>query len=236
MFVWLPISSGESIGFSSEILYIRGMKRILLLTTSLLLIAFCSQAQQADETPVLYKARKTTAKTSPLFDTPQRFHFGMQMGTSVGTNFRNGALWSNYVAPQMSYQLSPRWNINVGTVIANNNFNALTRTQEGFAVTPAHQLQTFVYTQGQYLVNDRLRLSGTAFYEINQFNQPRMNPQATNFNAKGASMHADFKITDHFSVGAGVQISNGNSYLRNGLYNNSMFYPSPYRMNTLGAW
>lgn len=193
----------------------------------------CSQAQTSDETSVLYKKREVNSGKSLFFKKPLKPNFGIQMGTSVGTDFRNGAVWSNYFAPQVSYQVNPRFNVNIGTMFASHQFNTSLRTGEGFNSTPARSLQTFVYTQGQYMVSERVRLTGTAFYELNQFSQPRMNAQATNFQSKGASMHADFKITDNFSVGAGVQISNGNPYLRNGLYNNSMGFPSSRRFN---AW
>jgi hypothetical protein len=217
------------------------MKKLFLLATGLLFLNINVNAQQAEDEPVLYKSRKGNSAYSPFFDQPEqhsskRLHTSLQAGTSVGTNFRNGTYWGNYIAPQLSYQVSPRWNLNVGTMVSYSRYNGLMRTAEGYNSTPVSSVQTFVYGQGQYQVSERLRLTGTAFYEMNRFDQLQMNPQATNFNTKGASMYADFKISEHFSVGAGVQISNGNNYLRNGLYNNSMFYPSTGRMNNFGVW
>ncbi len=223
------------------------MKRLLSIVSLIFLITYTGQAQQSlpaseNQTAVstveqlpLYKPR--TKKS--LLAAPDKVDFSMQVGTSIGTNFRNGAMWSNYVAPSMRYQLHPKWNISVGTMLINNQFNAPMLTAgEGMSYAKVNNFQTFVYTQGQYMATDRLRLTGTAFYELNQFNSPqlRMNPQATNFTSKGASIYAEYKISEHFSVGAGAQISNGNNYLRNGLYGSPGFYSPAAPFSPMGRW
>jgi outer membrane protein assembly factor BamA len=115
-------------------------------------------------------------------------------------------------------------------------FGATARSGEATQPSPNGYFQNFVYAQGQYLVNPRLQLTGTAFYETSRFNGLTMNPQATNLQSKGMSMHANYKVSEHFSVGAGVQISNGNSYLGNGLYQSPAFFPRAGRFNTMGGW
>jgi hypothetical protein len=226
------------------------MKRLVILCSAFLLFTLASQAQQtglpatgeistleqAGDTP-LFKERKKTS----LLENPDKVDFGMQIGTSVGTNFRNGAIWSNYAAPSLRYNFHPRWNVSVGTMFVNSQLNApLTTGAEGTQMGRVNQFQSFVYTQGQYMASERLRLTGTAFYELNQFGgaQLRMNPQAANFTSKGASIYAEYKITEHFSVGAGAQISNGNGnhYLRNGLYSSPSFYNSGMPFNSMGRW
>jgi hypothetical protein len=226
------------------------MKTLLLLCSALLLFTFTSQAQQTglsvngenssveqtENTP-LFKQRKKTS----FLDTPDKVDFHMQIGTSVGTNFRNGAFWGNYAAPSVRYNFHPRWNMSIGTMFVNTQFNApMSAGAEGNRLGRVNQFQTFVYTQGQYMASERLRLTGTAFYELNQFGgaQLRINSQATNFTSKGASIYAEYKITEHFSVGAGAQISNGNgnNYLRNGLYSSPSFYNPGMPFNSMGRW
>jgi hypothetical protein len=111
---------------------------------------------------------------------------------------------------------------------------------EGTSFGRVNNFQTFVYTQGQYMASERLMLTGTAFYELNQFGGAalRMNPQATNFNSKGASIYAEYKVSEHFSIGAGAQISNGNgnNYLRNGLYSNPMFMNPASPFQPMNRW
>jgi hypothetical protein len=227
------------------------MKRLLILCSALCLFTFTSEAQQTGlpvngevsaveqtEDAPLFKERKKTS----FLQNPDKVDFQMQVGTSVGTNFRNGAMWSNYAAPSLRYNIHPRWNLSVGTMLVNTQFNnpMMVGAEGNRNMSRVNLFQSFVYAQGQYMATERLRLTGTAFYELNQFGgaQLRMNPQATNFNSKGASIYAEYKISEHFSVGAGAQISNGNgnNYLRNGLYSSPAFYNPGMPFNSMGRW
>ncbi|MDO1447900.1 hypothetical protein Q0590_16635 [Rhodocytophaga aerolata] len=223
------------------------MKKLVILCSALFTFTFAAQAQQTglpvsdDQAAVeqtantpLYKERKKTS----FLENPDKTDFDLQIGTSVGTNFRNGSYWSNYAAPSLRYNLHPRWNLSVGTMFVNTQFNSPMMASEGAGTGRINNFQTFVYTQGQYMASERLRLTGTAFYELNQFSGPalRMNPQATNLTSKGASIYAEYKVSEHFSIGAGAQISNGNNYLRNGLYGNPGIYTPGMPFNSMGAW
>jgi hypothetical protein len=171
-----------------------------------------------------YYAKPDSASNRKI--APQKVHFGMEIGTSVSTNFRGGASLNTFVSPYLSYRVSPRWYINAGTTLMNSNGN-----MGGFynsygdsrytSFTP--QQSTFVYVQGQYQASERLIITGTSFYETRRFNQapmdyPRqMNSSLTNFNRSGGSVYAEYKVSEHFSFGIGAQISNGNSpYYNNG--------------------
>jgi hypothetical protein len=221
------------------------MKRLIILSIALFASVFYVHAQDTEETPAYYKERATSTSgifsrptQNQFFETPQRLNFGLQMGTSVGTNFNNGAIWNNFIAPTINYQLTPRLNVRAGTMFIHSNFNTFA-FGAGETATPVRTTatQTLLFTQGQYQVNERLSLTGTAYYNINQFNTPRMNPQATNFNSKGMSMYAEFKVTPNFSFGAGAQISNGNSMFNNGFSNNSMLFPANGHFNRFGnSW
>ncbi len=210
------------------------MKKVIVLILGLVATVCCVQAQQTSDNAGLYKLR--TPETEEITSSTSPLHFNMQAGTSVGIMGRHGSYWNNYLAPQASYQLGRRWNLNVGTVFSYTQFNTPARNHEFGRSQPNGYFQNFVYAQGQYMVSSRLQLSGTAFYETTRGNGLVMNPQAANFQSKGMSMHADFKVSEHFSVGAGVQISNGNPYLRNGLYQSPAYFPGAGRFNSMGGW
>jgi hypothetical protein len=223
------------------------MKKLVILCSALFIFSFASQAQQtglpvtgdnaaveqADDVP-LFKTRKK----SSFLSNPDKVDMDLQIGTSVGTTFRNGTFWSNYAAPSLRYNLHPRWNVSIGTMFVNTQFTTPMMGSEGNRMGRVNNFQTFVYTQGQYMASDRLRLTGTAFYELNQFGGSalRMNPQAANLTSKGASIYAEYKVSEHFSIGAGAQISNGNNYLRNGLYGNPGFYNPGMPFSPMGRW
>jgi hypothetical protein len=156
------------------------MKKLFIFCSALFLFSFAGQAQQSglpvnneisspentEDTP-LFKSRKKTS----FLENPDKVDFGMQIGTSVGSDFRNGGFWSNYAAPSLRYNLHPRWRVSAGTMFVSTQFNApIAAGSEGTSMGRVNSFQTFVYTQGQYMASDRLRLTGSFFYEVNQFN------------------------------------------------------------------
>ncbi|MES2733400.1 MAG: hypothetical protein V4714_16760 [Bacteroidota bacterium] len=196
------------------------MKLRILFIAVLALSSFHSFAQSNQQNT--YYAKPDSAVSQKI--APQKVHFGMQIGTSVSTNFRGGASLSTFVSPYLSYRVSPRWRINAGASIVNSSlagFNHTYGDSRNTAFIP--QQSTFLFLQGQYQASERLVITGTSFYETSRFNQsptgyPReMNSSLTHFNSKGGSIYAEYKVSEHFSFGIGAQFSNGNTpYYNNG--------------------
>jgi len=162
----------------------------------------------------------------------QKAHFGMEMGTSVGTRFNGGTYLSTFVSPYLSYRLSTRWRFQAGATLINGNMSGLysgygDARSVAFAVP---QQSTFVFVQGQYQVSDRLRLTGTSIYELSRFNHNLSGHQRDmKFQSKGMSIYAEYKISENFSFGVGTQYSNGNQpYYHNGFGASRLGRPGPY--------
>jgi hypothetical protein len=150
---------------------------------------------------------------------PEKVHFGMELGTGVSTNFKGGAAWSTFVSPYLSYRVSPRWTFNAGATLVNTNGTGFLYGGDARSAPVVNQQQTFLFAQGQYQASERLRLSGTSFYQLSNFNQPA-GQRDFQFNSKGMSVYAEYKVSEHFSIGVGGQYSNGNNpYLYNGFGN-----------------
>jgi len=80
-----------------------------------------------------------------------------------------------------------------------------------------------IFVSGDYLVNDRLKVSGTLFKEFNLLNSVSgYNPYTRN-NAQGAFMKVDYKVFENFHIEAGFGYSNGANP-----YSNYLGYPYPY--------
>jgi hypothetical protein len=163
---------------------------------------------------------------------PQKVQFGMELGTSIGTQFNGGAYLSTFVSPYLSYRVSPRWSFQVGATIINGNMGGFS-SGYGDARSVAFafpQQSTFVFAQGQYQASERLRLTGTSFYEVSRFNNSfNGNQRDMNFNSKGMSIYAEYKISENLSFGVGAQYSNGNQpYYNNGFGASRFGRPGPY--------
>jgi hypothetical protein len=157
-------------------------------------------------------------KPSMLSMPTNRVSYGLSMGASFGNGF--GA---TYIEPSVRYQLSPR-------LRAFGSFTYVTGmpqlysdfTPEGHTImrrtSPGNQY--IVNAGADYLVNDRLILSGSVWKDFS--NVPAANPAYNNFRTpgrQGMDFRATYKITDHFSVTGAMRYSNGPSPFYNPFLN-----------------
>lgn len=214
------------------------MKKQILLIVSLFfaLISVNAQNQQMLDTlpaPASYDATDTT-EIAPFVGKPNMLPYNpdkkvslrLEMGTSfsVGTG-GGGGLFGVYVAPHVSYKVSPRFRVNFGAMIRNSNYIGYYNPYgfESVSRFDNNITQTFVYVEGEYLVNERLLIHARGYKEIARFNQPNVDPRAMGLDNGGVAVGFDYKVTDKFHIGAEVSINKGNNpynpynpYLNNG--------------------
>ena len=155
---------------------------------------------------------------------PKKITSGVQLGSYFTSFSGNGSSLSTYVSPHISYSLSKRFRINTGITIINTNL---------FGIKPLYSLNretalngnftnVLVYLSGDYLVNDRLMLSGTIYKEINLFNSVPGKNYFSNNTIQGGYLKVDYKVFENFHVEAGFGYSKGGYP-----YNNYFGSPCP---------
>jgi hypothetical protein len=168
-------------------------------------------------------------------DSIKKVNFRLEMGTSFGVSSGRGSLFGVYVAPEVSYRVSPKFHVNFGAMIRNSNFINYYSPYglEHTSVFDNNFTQTFVYVEGEYQVTDRLLINVGAYKEIARFDKepkPSLNPRALDLDNGGVSVGFDYKATDHLHFGARVSFEKGNSpynpYLNPGLMPG--FSPDPF--------
>ncbi|MBC7921312.1 MAG: hypothetical protein H7Z75_09520 [Ferruginibacter sp.] len=152
----------------------------------------------------LYTRRAPSDSLAPV--SAKRVRFGMELGTSF-TSFRGGTGLQTFVSPYLSYRVSPRWTFSAGTTLVNGRYGFPTGDAR-YAPSPSSQ-QVYLFAQGQYQATERLRITGTSFYETSRWGQPA--GKSLDFNRKGMSVLAEYKVSEHFSFGVGARFSDGYS-------------------------
>jgi len=66
----------------------------------------------------------------------------------------------------------------------------------------------FITNQAHYQLNDRLTLGGNSFSANSIYNPLPLNPGMKDMNIRGASIYLEYKVSDKFSIGGGVSVSN----------------------------
>ncbi|MBI5219093.1 MAG: hypothetical protein HY958_09205 [Bacteroidia bacterium] len=179
-----------------------------------------------DNTPL----NTTTLNDKPisLFDkTPLSDNKKLQVRFQTGVSFASfgGAnIFNTWVAPEVKYQLTPKFNLKVGTVAMYSNMSDLQNyIYHENSVTPGQRLaQYFMYAQGEYKVNDKIRLRGTSMRE---FSDLSINPHPFSLNHLGV----DIKLKEKVFLSADIQFAKGN--FPYGMYYNGPF-GNPYSCGT----
>jgi hypothetical protein len=162
-------------------------------------------------------------------------HFGMQVGSSFSTGFAGSGLFSQSIAPHLTFRPGKNFTLIAGSVLSTSSFSGGSPFMAGSAA-PDRFYSTTVYALGAYQLNPRVTLTGAAWGERNNMNAmmygsqmgPQMNPQAFNLNAGGVMMGLDYKISENISIGAEINLSRGvnpfNPYMNNNPFRNNNSY------------
>jgi hypothetical protein len=142
---------------------------------------------------------------------PGKITSGVQLGTFFNSFSGHGSSFSTYVSPHISYSVNSKLRINAGVTIFNSSLYGVkpwySMNQE--SALNGNFTNGLIYVSGDYLVNDRLQVSGTLFKEFNLLNSVAgYNPYGKN-NAQGAFMKVDYKVFENFHIEAGFGYSKG---------------------------
>ena len=183
-------------------------------------------------------------QNEPVLNLPKT-DFGVQLGTSFTTGFAGSSLFSQSFAPHFQWNPAQRFSLIVGSVFSTGQFSGssgfspfgFSPVAAGSALPPQRFFSNTVYAMGAYQANPRLTLFGGSWVEQNNFQhgQPQVNPQAFNLNPRGMMMGFDYRITESFSFGAQINVSQGhnpfNPFYHPGAFQRVGFPSSPFHRN-----
>lgn len=174
----------------------------------------------------------------PAFEIPRiresqlnKIDFGLQAGTSMLMSGRKDAIFSSYIAPELRFHATPRFQVNTG-LIYRQGF--LPGSGEGMYTTPDGRFDNFsVFAEGQYALTEKFSVSGMVMKELGTTLDPRIH--AFHKNTQSMSIRAQYRITENMRFGAQIRFSEGypmyqlNPYNRQDPFRNpSCFSPDPW--------
>jgi hypothetical protein len=135
----------------------------------------------------------------------RKLHPGLEAGTSFTYSPGNFFGPSFYIAPNLSYMVSPRFLVQAGFGLERSNFQAL---YEGGGNGVLPMTQAFFYTKGSYFVTSNLTVDGTVFKTINDVPKLTKYSSPLRYSQNGAIVGINYKINNSLSIGFHVQVSN----------------------------
>lgn len=173
------------------------------------------QAQDLDETPIISPSDSSSVIIAPAvkkIPTNDKLNYNLSAGTSFISAKGFGSGMASYVAPEVSYKLSPKIKINAGVMFINSNF-AVARpryfvNEQSVVIKTKPTNSAVAYVEGDYLVNSRLSVSAMIMKDVanNQNSFSGTTP------VQSMSVHMNYKITDNITFGAGMHINQGSNF------------------------
>jgi hypothetical protein len=142
-------------------------------------------------------------------------------GSGMGTLFMAG----------ITYPVGKRFSLGGGIGVLNTTPMGVHNTSAEVFGNP-NFTNSLIYVTGQYLLSQKITLSGTVFKEFNVFNNSPGYQGFQKNTPQGAYMKVDYKINDFMHIEAGFGYSRGispyyNSYLGSPLYDRPFLIRNP---------
>lgn len=169
-------------------------------------------AQTNDETPVIINQDPVA---SPVMKKPtlaDKVDINFSVGTSYLYSKSFGSGMASYVAPELSYSLTPRFRIHAGIMFLNSNVlvNRYSLNEPSVVVKTTPTTSALAYVAGSYLISDRFSVTGMVSRDMS--NQQALGRNGYNPSIQAMSLHLDYKISDNITIGAGMQMRQGNNW------------------------
>jgi opacity protein-like surface antigen len=148
----------------------------------------------------------------------------LSMGTSVGfLNSTKSPAITTFIAPKIGYQLSPKFQLNIGLMhytLAGNTFMPVSNHEALFNQNSNSISGNLFFVEGQYKINKKFIASGSVIMNANSFNNQN--------NYKAVSLGLSYKVTEHSFLGISVEYSQrkGNPYFNNNDKTNPYYFGS----------
>jgi hypothetical protein len=182
-----------------------------------MLVSIETHAQSGIKTDSVTSFHNQTIKKNSSLLNYKRMSFSVDAGFGFGGNkYYSGGY--TYISPYLSYLVTPRFTLDVGGILQ-QGINGFNNTE--FNSFGGKSTNLLLFARGNYLVSDRLIISGSIYktFTNNKITNSEFLGNKKSLDNYGISVGMDYKISEHMTIGAQVNFSNGND---------NPFYQSQY--------
>ncbi len=169
----------------------------------------------------LPKTQYMADSAGKLLFKPGDLGFNLQAGTIFGSNFKGHSSFGTYISPALAYNVSSRFRIKTGVTVFNNfgdpyfaGYDAYFNPVIGSGTT------TSLFVQGDYLLSNKIMISGAVYKDISAFNQNINDPRLKMPESQGMILNFNYKPARNFEFNASFEYGSGHRSMLH-----SPFYP-----------
>ncbi len=197
------------------------MKKPILLFVFIVFVLFQAAGQSYLNYPDAYfvpsPGPEKYYKDSLMRNSPDRSSIPlMRYSLNLGTSFFGGNMYGNvfksWIAPELSYKVSNKLDLNFGVMFSNNYMpNSSMAYSAGNEFSSASSwLTTSFYAGGTYYVSEDLIISGTLMKSIDQTPVWAKNSYLDR-NYESLSFSVNYRLSDAVQLGVDFNINRGNN-------------------------
>jgi hypothetical protein len=156
---------------------------------------------------------------------PGDLGFTVEAGAMAGIDFRGHSRFGTYVSPALAYNVSPRFRIKTGVTIY-QGFGDPYAGYEGVAPYSASSTTTGFFVQGDYLLSNKVTLSGAVykyFSPVNFSDPYKKGPEGESY-----LFNVNYRPTRNFEINATIEYGNGRGIYRNDPWHPQSFMQPPF--------
>ena len=203
------------------------MKRIAVIFALFFLLSLGAAAQYFYAGPgfSLPRTKFVADSSGNMRFQPGDIGFTIQAGAFAGSNFQGGNWFGTSLSPAIAYNISPRFRLKAGVSITQGFGDSYYRGYDRFyyPVNTAGTT-TSVFVQGDYILSDKLMLSGAVYKYFSPYNIQVNDPRFKDPEGEGLLFNINYRPTRNLEINASFDYGRGNRF-----YNPSPFYqPSPF--------
>jgi hypothetical protein len=163
--------------------------------------------------------------TGRLLFKPGDIGVTMQVGTSFASNFNGNSSFGTYISPALAYNVSSKFRIKAGVSVFTNFGDPYYAGYDNIGYPVLNSgTTTSLFVQGDYLLSNKLMLSGTLYKDFNSFNANSTDPRIKSPENQGMILNLNYRPTNSFEINASFEYGSGNrSMLSSPFYHNGMF-------------
>ena len=184
-----------------------------------------SQEEEVDTDQLDISGSERADRAEVSIPKEERLKTHVVLGTSFIYSPQNFYGPSYFIAPSLSYRVSPRFSLSAGLGFEYSSLYTIYDTpEEGNTLLP--MTRYFLYTRGSYFLNERIMLSGGVYKSVNFVPSLTQYQQSYSSNYQGVDLGIQYQISRNISVGFHMRMNNIN-YTPAGLIPPDALVPVP---------
>ncbi len=156
---------------------------------------------------------------------PGDMGFSMQMGAFAGSYSHGNSFYGTFLSPSFAYNVSDRFRLKAGVTVTQGFGNGLYYGNESLNHTAITGITTTsIFVQGDYLLSNKVMLSGAVYKYFSPLNAGISDPRLKNPEGQGVLFNINYHPARNFEINASFEYGQGNRpVLNDPFYRHGMF-------------